>query len=105
MQPGRRLVDAHEKWAARASRIAGGTRRAANSAPITPHALRRAAASHRQAEGMNLREILELLGHENLESTVSYYTAVDRAELREVIPRHHPRDRFTATAPVTVPPE
>lgn len=67
--------------------------RIATSVPITPHALRRAAASHCQERGMHLREIQEFLGHARMETTVRY-TAIEPGELRRVVERAHPRGRM-----------
>jgi integrase/recombinase XerC len=61
--------------------------------PLTPHDLRRAAAAHCQARGMNIREIQEFLGHADLNSTARY-TGFDLAELRDIIERYHPRARL-----------
>lgn len=58
--------------------------------PLTPHRLRRAAATHCLAGGMNLREVQELLGHADLKNTARY-TGVREAELRKVLQEHHPR--------------
>lgn len=66
--------------------------------PLTAHALRRAAAAHCQARGMNLREIQELLGHADLKSTARY-TGFDRSELRAVLEQRHPRARMILKTP------
>ncbi len=63
---------------------------AETSARITPHALRRAAAAHCQAEGMNARALQELLGHADLKN-LDRYTAFGLGELRRVMERFHPR--------------
>ncbi len=47
---------------------------------------------------MNLREIQELLGHADLRNTARY-TGFDRAELRRVLERRHPRARMTLKTP------
>ena len=67
--------------------------RVRTSVRVTAHALRRAAAAHCQAAGMNLREIQELLGHAELDTTVRY-TGITRRELAQVIVRVHPRSRM-----------
>lgn len=73
-------------------------RRLAGLGPaLTPHAFRRAAATHCLEAGMNLREVQELLGHADLQTTVRY-TAVDFIELRKVIERCHPRGKMSISA-------
>jgi len=64
--------------------------RVTTSVKITAHALRRAAAAHCQAAGMNVRELQEFLGHADLKS-IDRYTGVRLEELRAVLERCHPR--------------
>ncbi len=48
-----------------------------------PHALRHACASHLINEGVSLKEISDLLGHQELETT-RIYTHVDLTSLRQI---------------------
>ena len=60
---------------------------------ISPHTLRHTFATLLLNEGMDIREVQELLGHKNL-STTSIYTHVSNGELRKVFLKYHPRDKF-----------
>lgn len=57
---------------------------------ISPHQLRHSLATHMLKNGVDLRSLQLLLGHENL-STVQIYTHLETGYLREVYDKKHPR--------------
>ena len=57
---------------------------------ISPHTLRHTFATLMLNEGMDIREVQELLGHARL-GTTSIYTHVSNEELRRVFLQSHPR--------------
>ncbi len=62
---------------------------------VTPHTMRRTFATTLLKNGVSIRHIQVLLGHDDL-GTTARYLSLDRNELRRELLLKHPRERFEA---------
>ena len=79
--------------------VAGGV----SPAPVTPHTLRHAFATHLLARGADLMAIQALLGHADV-ATTEIYTHVLDARLRSLVLEHHPLSEDSSRAKGGSPP-
>lgn len=82
---GKRLTSRSIRNIVRESLLAAGIDK-----KISPHGIRHSFATHLLQEGAGIREIQELLGHENI-STTQIYTHLNIKKIRQDYKKFHPR--------------
>ncbi|MDR2894573.1 MAG: tyrosine recombinase [Alistipes sp.] len=60
---------------------------------VSPHTLRHSFATHLLEGGASIRQVQDLLGHENI-TTTEIYTHLDAEHLRRTVDRHHPLSKM-----------
>jgi len=70
--------------------LKGLWKKTGSSKSVSPHQLRHSLATHMLKNGVDLRSLQLILGHENL-STVQIYTHLETGYLRSVYDKKHPR--------------
>jgi len=70
--------------------LKGLWKKTGSSKSVSPHQLRHSLATHMLKNGVDLRSLQLILGHENL-STVQIYTHLETGYLRNVYDKKHPR--------------
>jgi integrase/recombinase XerD len=75
-------------------------KRAGIEKPVTPHVFRHTFATHLLKHGADLRAIQEMMGHEQV-TTTQVYTRVEISDLKAVLQKCHPRERYRSRVPDT----
>ncbi len=70
--------------------LTSSLKKASISKKISPHGIRHSFATHLIQEGAGIREIQELLGHENI-STTQIYTHLNIKKIKNDYKKYHPR--------------
>lgn len=71
-------------------RLLRGLCKEAGISSVSPHVLRHSLATHLLAQGADLRQLQQLMGHEKID-TVQIYTHVESDRLRSLYDKSHPR--------------